>query len=254
MSCRRGGGAGVVTQHPHQAARVRQGAAAGLGQHPQGLLGHLRVAVNGGGDAVGHGDHDGQRVGDDVVHLPGDPAALVGGRQERRLLALQRGACGAGLHLCQPLPLGAGVEPHEHADHIDECQHHEGHGGLDERVALQDHLGDLDRERRGDPRQPRPPGPDPHGKGPQHERHAYEQGEHEHARDVEGRALLQDQHCQDLGDGHDQDDRCPGGQGADAPQRQGGPGGHLGQGEDDQAGYANGLERHGVLGLEDGGQ
>ena len=96
-----GGRLGVVAQNADETTGIGQGGAPGLGEHLERLLGHVGAAVDRGHGAVGHGDHDGQRVGDDVVHLAGDATALVGRREKGLLLPGQRQARRAHLDLVQ---------------------------------------------------------------------------------------------------------------------------------------------------------
>ena len=131
-------GARVVTQDTDQPAGVSQGRSPGVTQDCQGLLGHLRVAVHRGGGAVGHRDHDGEGVGDDVVHLAGDAAALVGCGQHHRLLTSQGQSRRSLADLDELGVLNAQDDAHQCPDDVNERQRQQ--AGAD-RAAGQDRHG-----------------------------------------------------------------------------------------------------------------
>lgn len=103
----------VGPQDAQRAPHVGQRLPARLGdlQHRGG--GPVRgpvLRVDGG---VGERDHDGQVVGDDVVHLAGDPGPLLGDGQQRLLLLVQRQPFGPLLHGGEVGPAGPHVHPED---------------------------------------------------------------------------------------------------------------------------------------------
>lgn len=83
------------------------------------------LRVDGG---VGERDHDGQVVGDDVVHLPGDTGPFLSDRQSCLLVMLLLQACGTFLHGREVGARGPCVRPQDgggddHRGHRDEGGH-----------------------------------------------------------------------------------------------------------------------------------
>ena len=77
--------AGPLAQHAEQPAGIGQGPAPGGRHRAHDLGGPLRGGGRRRDRRVAQGDHDREVMGDDVVHLPGDPGPL-GGRGEGPLL------------------------------------------------------------------------------------------------------------------------------------------------------------------------
>ena len=114
--------AGALAQHAEQPAGIGQRAPPGGRHAAHDLGGPLGRAGRRGGRRLAQGDHDGEVVGDDVVHLAGDPGAL-GGRGERALLvALAFQPVRAVVQFGEVGAAGGGVqaEPERGGDHAGE--------------------------------------------------------------------------------------------------------------------------------------
>ena len=113
------GGLLAGVQHAEQVAHLAQRLAAGALDQRRGLDRALRVAGEDAPRAAGLDDHHRDAVGDDVVHLARDPAALVGDRargvglallvRDLRGLVQLGGQLGARAH-------DAPGQPHQHAE------------------------------------------------------------------------------------------------------------------------------------------
>jgi hypothetical protein len=103
----------VLPQHADHPAGVGQRLAPRAGEPVEGRAGALGIAAERAVRAVREGDHDGQRVGEDVVHLPGDAVALGADGELLALVALQCQASGAVLELDDPPQAVAHVRPDE---------------------------------------------------------------------------------------------------------------------------------------------
>ena len=100
-----------AAQHAEQPAHVRERGPAGLADGAERPRRGRGVGVRGVPAAVGLGDHHGQRVGDDVVHLPGDARPLGGGGDLRLLVPLDLEASRAVLQGLDPLASRPPDEP-----------------------------------------------------------------------------------------------------------------------------------------------
>jgi hypothetical protein len=98
-------GAAVVSQHAERTAELPKRVATGRRDGVEGGLGLVRLAAHDDRAGLGLHHHQADRVGEHVVHVPGDPGALPG---RRGLVCLGQPAS-ALLEHHDPVPAGSGA-------------------------------------------------------------------------------------------------------------------------------------------------
>ena len=110
---------GMLAQHAEQPAGIGQGPAPGGRHRAHDLGGPLRGGGRRRDRRIAQGDHDREVMGDDVVHLPGDPGPLGGRGQGPLLIPLAFQAFRAVAQFGQVGPAGGRVQaqPEGGGDH-----------------------------------------------------------------------------------------------------------------------------------------
>ena len=181
-----GGRLGAAPQHAEQAPHVRERRPAGLGDGAERPGRRRGVGVGRVPAAVGLRDHHGERVGDDVVHLPGDPGAFGRGRDLGLLVALDLeplGAVDEGLDRLPARPPDQAERPDGEGAEPGEDRGRRGAGGVEPAVH-RDAEQDRADERADDRDAVRPPGP-VHGDGVQGEQDGEVRGDDERGEERE---------------------------------------------------------------------
>ena len=111
----------------------------------------VRVAPDQAAGGAGLDDHHADAVGDDVVHLAGDPGPLLADRQPGLLVAVALGSYGALLdHLDLFPPRAAAVAEHPHGGEDQDADRHVAPRAV-RRIARVEHGHRLDEEHRRQP-------------------------------------------------------------------------------------------------------
>ncbi|WUM14922.1 hypothetical protein OG598_00905 [Micromonospora sp. NBC_00330] len=142
----RAAGTGLGAQQAEHAAQLHHGVPAGVGDRVERRLGPVRRGAYRDRPGLGLHDHEAHRVGQHVVHLPGDPGPLACGGPIGLELALTFGPERPVLQCCGAF-LPGGAEP---TQHVRGEEDQEGVEVLADAVGVERHPRGHPRERRGE--------------------------------------------------------------------------------------------------------